>query len=41
MVAARRIVPDGRGLLLDLVRTLDAKDQADTILECGDRAPRP
>jgi len=40
MVAARRVTPDGRGLVLDLVRLLDAKTLADTALDLGDRAPR-
>ena len=41
MVAARRVTPDGRGLMLDLVRLLDAKSRADTALDIGDVAPRP
>lgn len=41
MVAARRVTPDGRGLMLDLVRLLDAKSLADTALDVGDSAPRP
>ena len=41
MVAARRVTPDGRGLMLDLVRLLDAKSLADTALDIGDLAPRP
>ena len=41
MVAARRVTPDGRGLMLDLVRLLDAKSLADTALDLGDLAPRP
>ena len=41
MVAARRVTPDGRGLMLDLVRLLDAKTRADSALDSGDFAPRP
>jgi cell wall-associated NlpC family hydrolase len=41
MVAARRVTPDGRGLMLDLVQLLDAKSLADTALDFGDLAPRP
>jgi cell wall-associated NlpC family hydrolase len=41
MVAARRVAPDGRGLMLDLVQLLDAKSLADTALDIGDLAPRP
>jgi hypothetical protein len=41
MVAARRVTPDGRGLMLDLVRLLDAKTLSDTALDDGDYAPRP
>jgi hypothetical protein len=41
MVAARRVTPDGRGLMLDLVRLLDPKSLADTALDIGDFAPRP
>jgi hypothetical protein len=41
MVAARRVTPDGRGLMLDLVQLLDAKTLADTALDVGDLAPRP
>ena len=41
MVAARRVTPDGRGLMLDLVRLLDAKSRADSALDIGDLAPRP
>jgi len=41
MVAARRVTPDGRGLMLDLARLLDAKSLADTALDIGDLAPRP
>lgn len=38
LVAARRVTPDGRGLMLDLARLLDAKSLADTALDIGDRA---
>ena len=41
MVAARRVTPDARGLMLDLVRLLDAKSLADTAPDIGDLAPRP
>jgi hypothetical protein len=41
MVAARRVTPNGRGLMLDLVQMLDAKSLADTALDIGDLAPRP
>ena len=41
MVAARRVTPDARGLMLDLVRLLDAKSLVDTALDIGDFAPRP
>jgi len=41
MVAARRVTPDARGLMLDLVRLLDLKTLADTALDLGDFAPRP
>jgi cell wall-associated NlpC family hydrolase len=41
MVAARRVVPDGRGIMLDLERLLDVKSLADTVLDLPDRAPRP
>ena len=41
MVAARRVTPDGRGLVLDLVRLLDAKTLSDSALDRGDYAPRP
>ena len=41
MVAARRVTPDSRGFMLDLVRLLDAKSLADTALDLGDLAPRP
>lgn len=40
MVAARRVTPDARGLMIDLVRLLDAKSLADTALDMGDLAPR-
>jgi len=40
MVAARRVAPDGRGLMLDLVKLLDAEALADTALDIGDFAPR-
>ncbi|HKN68567.1 MAG TPA: C40 family peptidase [Gemmatimonadaceae bacterium] len=40
MVAARRVTPDGRGLMLDLVRLLDAKTLSDSALDRGDYAPR-
>lgn len=39
MVAARRVTPDARGLMIDLARLLDAKTLADTALDIGDRAP--
>jgi len=41
MVAARRVAPDAHGLMLDLVRMLDAKSLSDTILDVGDFAPKP
>jgi cell wall-associated NlpC family hydrolase len=41
MVAARRVTPDARGLMLDLVKMLDAKTLLDTALDIGDLAPRP
>lgn len=41
MVAARRVTPDGRGFMLDLVRSLDARSLADSALDIGDFAPRP
>jgi hypothetical protein len=41
MVAARRVSPDARGFMLDLVRMLNQKSLADTILDIGDSAPRP
>src|SRR4051812_8195889 len=41
IVAARRVTPNGRGLMLDLVQMLDAKSLADTALDIGDLAPRP
>lgn len=40
MVAARRVTPDARGLMLDLTRLLDPKTLADTALDIGDLAPR-
>jgi cell wall-associated NlpC family hydrolase len=40
MVAARRVTPDAHGLMLDLVRMLDAKSLTDTVLDIGDLAPR-
>ena len=40
MVAARRVTPDARGLMLDLTRLLDPKSLADTALDIGDLAPR-
>ena len=40
LAAARRVTPDGRGLILNLVRLLDAKSLADTALDLGDLAPR-
>jgi cell wall-associated NlpC family hydrolase len=41
MVAARRVTPDARGVMLDLVKMLDAKSLLDTALDNGDFAPRP
>jgi hypothetical protein len=41
LVAARRVTPDVRGFMLDLVQTLDAKSLLDTALDIGDLAPRP
>lgn len=41
MAAARRVTPNGRGLMLDLVTMLDAKSLLDTALDIGDHAPRP
>src|SRR5689334_12954072 len=41
MVTARRVTPNGRGLMLDLVKMLDAKSLVDTALDSGDHAPRP
>jgi cell wall-associated NlpC family hydrolase len=41
MVAARRVTPDARGVMLDLVKMLDAKSLLDTALDIGDFAPRP
>lgn len=40
MVAARRVVPDARGIMLDLVRLLDPKLRLDTLLDPPDHAPR-
>ena len=40
MVAARRVTLDSRGLMLDLVRMLDAKSLADSALDFGDLAPK-
>jgi hypothetical protein len=40
MVAARRVTPDARGLMLDLARTLDVKTLLDTAIDLGDFAPR-
>jgi hypothetical protein len=41
MVAARRVTPNGSGLMLDLVKMLDARSLADSALDLGDLAPRP
>jgi cell wall-associated NlpC family hydrolase len=41
IVTARRVAPDARGLMLDLVRLLDPKTLADSALDLGDFAPRP
>lgn len=41
MVAARRVTPNGHGLMLDLVQLLDTQSLADTALDIGDLAPRP
>jgi cell wall-associated NlpC family hydrolase len=41
MVAARRVTPNGNGLVLDLVQLLDPKTLADSALDIGDLAPRP
>lgn len=41
MVAARRVAPDARGVMLDLAKMLDAKSLLDTALDIGDFAPRP
>jgi hypothetical protein len=41
MVAARRVTPDARGLMLDLVKMLDPKTLLDTALDIGDLAPKP
>ena len=40
MVAARRVTPDARGLMLDLTKMLDAKTLLDTAIDIGDLAPR-
>jgi cell wall-associated NlpC family hydrolase len=40
IVAARRVVPDARGLLLDLVKLIDPKLRADSLLDPPDHAPR-
>lgn len=40
MVAARRVTPDSRGLMLDLVKMLDARSLADSALDSGDFAPK-
>jgi len=40
MVAARRVTPDARGLMLDLTKMLDAKTLVDTAIDLGDFAPR-
>src|SRR5689334_18290309 len=40
MVAARRVTPDARGLMLDLTKMLDAKTLLDTAIDLGDFAPR-
>jgi len=40
VVAARRVTPDGRGLMLDLTKMLDAKTLLDTAIDLGDFAPR-
>ena len=40
MVAARRVTPDARGLMLDLTKMLDAKTLLDTAIDIGDFAPR-
>ena len=41
MVAARRVTPNGRGVMLDLAKMLDARSLVDTVLDIGDHAPRP
>jgi cell wall-associated NlpC family hydrolase len=41
MVAARRVTPNGNGLVLDLVQLLDPKTLTDSALDIGDLAPRP
>ena len=40
VVAARRVTPDARGLMLDLTKMLDAKTLLDTAIDLGDFAPR-
>jgi cell wall-associated NlpC family hydrolase len=40
MVAARRVVPDARGILLDLAKLLDPKLRADSLFDPPDHAPR-
>jgi cell wall-associated NlpC family hydrolase len=40
LVAARRVTPDGRGVMLDLAKMLDTKALLDTALDLGDLAPR-
>lgn len=40
MVAARRVTLNGRGLMLDLARTLDAQSLGDSALDIGDFAPK-
>jgi len=40
VVAARRVTPDARGLMLDLTKMLDAKSLLDTAIDLGDFAPR-
>ena len=41
LAAARRVTPDARGLMLDLVKLLDAATLTDTALDVGDFAPHP
>ena len=41
MVAARRVTPNANGLMLDLIKLLDAKTLLDTALDIGDLAPKP